>query len=230
MISITCSLILIFGCGKNESGPISPKGFLQNNRPETKTEEAESMTLDKVNYKLTYKDLTINYNVEQSEATLVLKAESKAIPSFKEVLIDYPVVKFIRTPNSSWHEPANVPCPVTISQYLNHTFTEISGERTQIEDFEFFFNGEEIQPEILEENPLTISLDFKTIQGKRELLIKNKTAQKERKYHYNRRECDWVLKQNPDYSIDPSFKENNSMTDFPSHKVFTIETKVTRNR
>lgn len=158
-------------------------------------------------YDLKEGELKIDFSGEITEVTLQIDPKIKILPHYDEQTLDLPVVETLRSPVMSYIiDRKDIRCPMKRKTFLNMTSEDISKKILTKEMFSFFFNDQSVVPTIISEFPLIFHFDFQTIEGRRELKIKNLSVENILKYVDDKTECDWVIKQNNVLSVYPPYE------------------------
>lgn len=222
-IFLILSIACLVSCGKNNTSkeaplrqPMDPQQNLASENP------AENPPEEKT-YQLKEGDLIVDFPLEVTEVTLKLTPAFRYEAFYKTSQYHLPIREYFQgTYMGHYENRPDVKCPVKRETYQNHLSKNVSSHLFKGGDVEFFFNDEKIQPEVLEEAPYTVKLDFRTLEAKRKLVIKNKTIQKARRYLDDKSECDWVIKQNKTFEVWPEYKVPLETTPLPNYTSFSI--------
>lgn len=206
---------LTISCGKNKTrGDITRINLLK-----TKNE------LEKKETYLHLRDQKLTLNLDKKHSEIKLKISPSVVikPYYKKSYFYLPVHEYTKGPNMSYLKPReDIRCSVTRFTYDYHISEDISHHILDENDFSFIFNGKKVSPTIIERTPLTFFFDLRTIKKERTLVVINKTVKNDLRFKDDKKECDWVLKNNKKLSIFPKYIAPKETLKRTSHKVFKV--------
>lgn len=215
-----------FSCGKNKGSNSTPIAIPQNPQQKlaAENEAVQRSPQREKSYELKRDHLKIDFSKETTEVTVEIKPQFSFEAFYKNSKYYLPLREYIPHPVMGYYiDREDLECPVQRKVYQNHKSLDVSSQLVKEEDIQFIFNGERIQPELMNQSPKIFKLDFRTLKAKRELIVKNKTVQTVRMYKDNKSECDRLIKRNSMLEVFPLYKDPTELASLPNYRSFSIK-------